>query len=59
MAFEGLYDRRLTQEFHQRAPVDEVMSVQDLYRERYQGFNVKHFIAGISTSMKANGAIHG
>ena len=40
---EGLYDRRLTQESHRRAPVDEVMSVQNLYRGRYQGFNVKHF----------------
>ena len=40
---EGLYDKRLTKASHRRAPVDEVMSLTDLYRDRYQGWNVKHF----------------
>jgi len=40
---EGLYDKRITQEFHRRAPVDEVMKVTDLYKSRYSDFNVKHF----------------
>jgi len=40
---EGLYDKRLGKVSHRRAPVDEVLSPQDLYRKRYDGFNVKHF----------------
>jgi transposase len=40
---EGLYDKRLGKASHRRAPVDEVLSLRDLYRERYNGFNVKHF----------------
>jgi transposase len=40
---EGLYDKRLGKASHRRAPVDEVLSIQDLYQEKYQGFNVKHF----------------
>ena len=40
---EGLYDKRLGKASHRRAPVDEVLSLQDLYRKRYNGFNVKHF----------------
>jgi transposase len=40
---EGLYDKRLGKASHRRAPVDEVLSLQDLYREKYHGFNVKHF----------------
>jgi transposase len=40
---EGLYDKRLSKASYRRAPVDEVLSLQDLYRENYQGFNVKHF----------------
>jgi hypothetical protein len=34
---EGLYDRRLAQESHLKEPVDEVMSVQDLYRTGHRG----------------------
>jgi len=40
---EGLYDKRLTQASHRRAPVDEVLDVCNLYKERYSDFNVKHF----------------
>ncbi len=40
---EGLYDKRLTQASHRRAPLDEVMDVCKLYQERYSDFNVKHF----------------
>jgi len=40
---DGLIDRRLEQVC--RAPVDEVMAVQERYRSRYAGWNVKHFHA--------------
>ncbi len=40
---EGLLDRRLNEPSHRRAPVDEVMALQDLYSSRYQGWNVHHF----------------
>jgi transposase len=40
---QGLVDRRLEQVSQRRAPVDEVMKVVELYRRRYQGWNVKHF----------------
>lgn len=40
---DGLLDKRLTQVSHRRAPVDEVLGVQRLYRDRYPGWNVKHF----------------
>lgn len=40
---EGLIDMRLRQVSHRSAPVDEVVSLADLYSNRYQGFNVKHF----------------
>jgi len=39
----GLADKRLEQVSHRRAPVDEVLRVETLYRERYDGWNVKHF----------------
>ena len=41
--FEGLADKRLEQVSHRRAPTDEVLRLEALYRERYQGWNVKHF----------------
>ena len=41
--FDGLIDKRLSQASHRRAPVDEVMNLTELYRNRYNGFNVKHF----------------
>lgn len=40
---QGLIDRRLSQLSHQRAPVDEVMKLVDLYRTDYFGWNAKHF----------------
>jgi transposase len=40
---DGLNDRRLSQISHRRAPVDEVIKLTGLYRDRYEGFNVKHF----------------
>jgi transposase len=40
---EGLIDKRLAQISSRRAPVDEVMGLVDLYRDRYSGWNVQHF----------------
>lgn len=40
----GLEDRRLNEVSHRRAPVDEVLRLEALYRERYDGWNVKHFM---------------
>ena len=40
---DGLVDKRLGQVSARRAPVDEVMRTEVLYRERYDGWNVKHF----------------
>lgn len=40
---EGLIDRRLGQISHRSAPVDEIVSLADLYSNRYRGFTVKHF----------------
>ena len=40
---EGLIDKRLNQVSHRCAPVDEVVGLEALYRERYDGWNVKHF----------------
>jgi transposase len=40
---DGLIDKRLAQVSSLRAPVDEVMALEALYRERYDGWNVQHF----------------
>lgn len=40
---EGLLDRRSHQSSYKKAPVDELMALQDLYTSRYQGWNVRHF----------------
>lgn len=40
---DGLLDKRLNQVSHRSAPVDEVVRLEALYRERYAGWNVKHF----------------
>lgn len=40
---EGLIDKRLGQVSHRQAPVDEVVRLEALYRERYDGWNVQHF----------------
>lgn len=42
---DGLIDKRLNQVSHRRAPVDEVMALEDLYRSHYEGWNVKHFLS--------------
>ena len=39
----GLLDRRLGQASGKRVPVDRAEEVERLYRQRYQGFTVKHF----------------
>lgn len=39
----GLIDKRLDQVSQHRAPVDEVMALEALYRDRYDGWNIKHF----------------
>lgn len=39
----GLSDYRSEQVSHLRAPVDEVMRLEDLYRSRYVGWNIRHF----------------
>jgi len=43
--FEGLLDRRLTQPSHRRVSEDEVRRLEDLYRDRYEGWNVRHFFS--------------
>jgi transposase len=43
IGYEGLFDRRRQRPSPKRAPVAEVQRVLTLYRERYQGFNVRHF----------------
>jgi transposase len=40
---DGLIDKRLSQVSHRKAPVDEVVRLEALYKERYDGWNVKHF----------------
>jgi transposase len=39
----GLLDRRLGKASGKRVPADRAEEVEALYRERYQGFTVKHF----------------
>jgi transposase len=39
----GLLDRRLGKASGKRVPADRAEEVERLYRERYQGFTVKHF----------------
>lgn len=40
---EGLFDKRLSQASHRRAPLDEVLHVTEMYSTRHRGWNVKHF----------------
>jgi transposase len=42
---DGLIDKRMHQVSSRRAPVDEVVRLEALYREQYDGWNVKHFYA--------------
>ena len=41
--YEGLFDRRTRRPSPRRAPVEEVERILTLYRDRYAGFNVRHF----------------
>jgi hypothetical protein len=41
--YDGLLDRRTGRPSPRRAPVKEVERVLRLYREKYSGFNVRHF----------------
>lgn len=41
--FEKLFDRRRQVPSPKRAPIEAVEAVLRLYREKYQGFNVRHF----------------
>ena len=41
--YEGLYDGRRIKPSPKRAPVAEVERILRLYRERYRGFNGRHF----------------
>jgi helix-turn-helix protein len=41
--YDGLFDRRRQVPSPKRAPVAEVQRVLALYRDRYRGFNVRHF----------------
>ena len=40
---DGLMDKRLTEVSHRKAPVDEVLRMEALYRQRYDGWTVAHF----------------
>ena len=40
---DGLLDKRITQVSCRLAPVDEVLSLTERYRNQHQGWNVKHF----------------
>lgn len=41
--YDGLFDRRKQQPSPRRIPMEVVEQVLELYREEYQGFNVRHF----------------
>ncbi len=42
----GLRDKRLTQASFRRAPVDEVIALNERYQHQHLGWNVKHFYSG-------------
>ena len=41
--YEGLVDRRHGRPSPRRTPVAEIERILQLYRERYRGFNARHF----------------
>ena len=43
VGYDGLFDRRRRRPSPKRAPIAEIQRVLALYRDRYQGFNVRHF----------------
>lgn len=40
---DGLEDKRIGRASNRAAPADEICHLEDLYREEYQGWNVRHF----------------
>ena len=40
---DGLIDKRMEEVSHRKAPVDEVLRLEALYKQRYDGWNVRHF----------------
>jgi hypothetical protein len=40
---DGLIDHRIEQVSHLKAPVSEIVRLEDLYRNRFMSWNVKHF----------------
>jgi len=40
---DGLLDKRIRQASCRRAPVDEVLSLTEKYRNQHRGWNAKHF----------------
>ncbi len=40
---DGLADKRLMEVSHHKAPVDEVLRMETLYKQRYDGWTVQHF----------------
>ena len=55
----GLVDRRLGKASGRRVPTDRAEEVERLYRERYQGFTVKHFHEHLSRTTASAGATPG
>jgi len=47
--YDGLYDGLRMKPSPTRAPVAEVERILGLYRERYAGFNTRHFYCGIGS----------
>jgi transposase len=45
--YEGLVDRRCGRPSPRRTPVAEIERVLELYRERYRGFNARHFCSTV------------
>jgi len=43
VGYDGLYDRRRGTPSPKRVPMETVAEVLRLYREKYEGFNVRHF----------------
>jgi len=56
---EGLYDHRLDKVAYNAAPVDEVITLLELFETRYLDFNISHFMINISKNIKAPAATAG
>ena len=51
---DGLVDKRLGEVSARRAPVDEVLRTEALYRERYEGWNVNDLSRSRDKSLTSN-----